>query len=214
MSPPAAQLLFELCFVCIRPILTNLFSVEHFCPLTIRVNRALTALDVRGNALGDGSTALAEAVSKHQQIVTFCEVPVKQMRDDALVELDLKQKGIGACGAMVVAHLLEFSRALNTLNLSDNKIGAYDRDGDNTAPWIPTPGGPNALFESLKANSTLTSLDFSKDYVDAAGAKGIAECIKVNKALNSVDLRSNQIPDEGKQQLRDAVREKSITLQL
>ena len=98
---------------------------------------------MRGNALGDGSTALAEAVSKNQQIVTFCEVPVKQMRDDALVELDLKQKDIGACGAMVVAHLLEFSRA-----------------------------------------------------------------------LNSVDLRFNQIPDEGKQQLRDAVKGKNTTLQL
>ena len=50
----------------------------------LAVNRSLTALDVRGNALGDGSTALAEVVSKNQQIVTFCEVPVKQMRDDAL----------------------------------------------------------------------------------------------------------------------------------
>ena len=86
-------------------------------------NRALTALDVRGNALGDGSTALAEGVSKNQHIVTFCEVPVKQMRDDTLVELDLKGKNIGACGAMVVAHLLEFSRALKSANLAYNDIG-------------------------------------------------------------------------------------------
>ena len=97
-------------------------------------NRALTALDVRGNALGDGSAALAEVVSKNQQIVTFCEVPVKQMRDDALVELDLKEKHIGACGAMVVAHLLEFSRALTSLNLDGNKIGA---------------GGAKAIADSL-----------------------------------------------------------------
>ena len=122
MSPPAAQLLFALCFVCIRPILTNLFSVEHFCPLNIRFNRALTALDVRGNALGGGSAALAEVVSKSQQIVAFCGVPVKQMRDDALVELDLEEQNIGACGAMVVAHLLEFSRALKSVDLRYNSI--------------------------------------------------------------------------------------------
>ena len=106
------------------------------------------------------------------------------------------------------------NRALNTLNLSDNKIGAYDRDGDGKAPWIPTPDGPNALFDSLKANTTLTALDFSKNHVDAAGAKGIAGCIKVNRALDSVDLRYNNIPDEGKQQLRDTVKGKNITLQL
>ena len=28
----AAQLLFELCFICIKPVLTNSFSAEHFCP--------------------------------------------------------------------------------------------------------------------------------------------------------------------------------------
>ena len=98
------------------------------------VNRALTALDVRRNALGDGSAALAEAVSKSRQIVTFCEVPVKQMRDDALTELDLSEKQIGACGAMVVAHLLEFSRALTSLNLEYNRIGA---------------GGAKAIADSL-----------------------------------------------------------------
>ena len=36
----------------------------------------------------------------------------------------------------------------------------------------------------------------------------------INRALNSVDLRLNQIPDEGKQQLRDAVEGKNTTLQL
>ena len=102
----------------------NLFSVEQICPLNIGVSRALTALDVRGNALGDGSAALAKVVSKSQQIVAFCEVPVKQMRDDVLTELDLSEKFIGACGAMVVAHLLEFSRALTSLSLFGNQIGA------------------------------------------------------------------------------------------
>ena len=80
------------------------------------------ALDVRCNNLGGGSAALAGAVSKSQQIETFCEVPVKRMRDDALTALDNSGKQIGACGAMVVAHLLEFSRVLKSVDLRYNPI--------------------------------------------------------------------------------------------
>ena len=100
----------------------------------LQVNRALTTLDVRFNDLGDGSAALAGAVSEHQQIKMFCEIPVKQLRDDALTELDLNDKRIGTCGAMVLAHLLKFSRALTSLDLRRNKIGA---------------GGARAIADSL-----------------------------------------------------------------
>ena len=92
--------------------------------IVLNFNRALTALDVRLNDLGDGSAALAGAVSEHQQIKMFCEIPVKQLRDDALTELGLYHKRIGTCGAMVLAHLLKFSRALTSLDLSSNRIGA------------------------------------------------------------------------------------------
>ena len=96
----------------------NLFDFSIF-------NRALTALDVRFNDLGDGSAALAGAVSEHQQIKMFCEIPVKQLRDDSLTELNLKDRRIGTCGTMVLAHLLKFSRALTSLNLYGNhQIGA------------------------------------------------------------------------------------------
>ena len=69
---------------------------------------------MRGNALGGGSAALAEVVSKSQQIVTFCEVPVKLMRDDTLTELDLSGEGLGACEAMVGRNywLESFQRAV------------------------------------------------------------------------------------------------------
>ena len=49
---------------------------------------------------------------------------------------------------------------------------------------------------------------------DLSGIQALAGALKVNRSLNSVDLRSNSIPDEGKQQLRDAVKDKNITLQL
>ena len=48
---------------------------------------------------------------------------------------------------------------------------------------------------------------------DLSGIQALADALKVNRALKSVDLRGNQIPEEGKQQLRDAASGKGITLQ-
>ena len=46
-----------------------------------------------------------------------------------------------------------------------------------------------------------------------SGVVALAEALEVN-SLTSVNLKDNDIPEEGKQQLRDAVGGKSITLQL
>ena len=64
----------------------------------------------------------------------FCNIPMKKMRGDSLVELDLSRNWIGAHGAMVIAPLLEFSRSLTSLNLFLNQIGA---------------GGAKAIADSL-----------------------------------------------------------------
>ena len=133
MSPPAALLLCEFCFVCIRPILTNLFSVEHFCPLNIRVNRALTTLDLRFNDIG---------------------VP-------------------------------------DGWSIERSKYGD---------------------FEHYKHTDGRTQKELPQG--TSSGVVALAESLKVNRALNSVDLSYNDIPDEGKQQLRNAVKGKKITLEL
>ena len=63
MSPPAAQLLCEFCFVCTGPILTNLFSAGHFCLLNIRVSRALASVNLKTNNIpGEVQQQLRDAV--------------------------------------------------------------------------------------------------------------------------------------------------------
>ena len=119
MSPPAAQLLLALCFVCIRPILTNLFSVEHFCPLNIRFNRALKSADFSANSIGDeGTAALSDALKTNSTLET----------------LDLRSNEVGAAGAQSLAGMLQVNRALTSLDLSHNGIGA---------------GGAKAIADSL-----------------------------------------------------------------
>ena len=90
----------------------------------LQFNRALNSLDLCNNNLGEASETIAQAVLQHPTMEIFCKIPMKKMREDSLAELDLSEKGIGAHGAMVVAHLLEFSRALTSLNLRFNGIGA------------------------------------------------------------------------------------------
>ena len=96
-----------------------------------------------------------------------------------------------------------FNRALKSAKVADNDIGDE---------------GAIAISAALETNSTLTSLNLKgRSYgtkITAKGAQAIAKMLEVNRALNSVDLRFNEIPDEGKQQLRDAVKGKNTTLQL
>ena len=108
MSPPAAQLLCGLCFVCVRLVLTNLFSVDHFCPLNIGFNRALKKLILSGNNIQDeGTAALSEALKSNNTLETL--------------ELDNNQ--IGVAGAQSLADMLQVNRSLNALDLRRNDIG-------------------------------------------------------------------------------------------
>ena len=119
----------------------NLLSVEHFCPLDIRVNRSLTSVNLLYNELGDGAAAVVAAAKQQGKIKTLCGITSGQ------AEVDLS--------------------------------------------W-------NTTRKSLREpDAVLLSFD-----------------LEFNRALNSVDLRWNKIPDEGKQQLRDTVKGKNVTLQL
>ena len=114
MSPPAAQLLCELCFVCVRPILTNVFSVEHFCPLNIGFNRALIKLSIGDNALGHGTQAICESLCHNDtlQSISFANLAGSD------------EFKVGAAGAKHVADMLKVNRALTGLCLWGNGVGA------------------------------------------------------------------------------------------
>ena len=122
----------------------------------------------------------------------------------------------GAAGAQSLAGMLQVNRALNTLDLSKNNIGGVSdlvtkdklqgtsfKKGDT----VQYNGQQCIVFKEEDDNGDLTVQDMS-------GVIALAESLKFNSALNSVDLRFNQIPDEGKQQLRDAVKGKNIKLEL
>ncbi len=70
-------------------------------------------VDVRSNNIaGDGAEHLSAAVLGNLKIEMFNEIPIKEMRADSFTELDLKGKGVGIEGGMVVAGLMPVMGAL------------------------------------------------------------------------------------------------------
>jgi hypothetical protein len=95
--------------------------LAHLVP----VMRALTRVDVRSNNIaGDGAEHLSAAVLGNLKIEMFNKIPIKEMRADSFTELDLKGKGVGVEGGMVIAGLMPVMGGLTVANLLGNQLDA------------------------------------------------------------------------------------------
>merc|ERR1712100_902912 len=104
--------------------------------------------------------------------------------------------------------MLVVNRSLTSVNLLKNDLG----DG---AAAVVAAGKQHGKIKTLCGIAEgKTEVSFYNESLKVPDAVLLSFDLEFNRALNSVDLRENSIPDEGKQQLRNAVREKSITLQL
>jgi hypothetical protein len=175
----------------------------------IPVMGALTCIDVRFNDIaGDGAAQLSAAVLGNLKIEMFNEIPIKEMRADTFTELDLKGKGVGVEGGMVVAGLIPDMGALTMLSLAENMLGEE---------------GTKAICEALEQNKTLKELDISGDKLDisggyegniggSAGAKHVAKMLRVNGGLTVIDLLYNKIDKESAKMLAEVAKQKGISL--
>ena len=122
----------------------------------LRVNGALTSLDIRSNNIaGDGAAQLSAAVLGNLKIEMFNEIPIKEMRANSITELDLKEKGLGVEGGMVVAGLLPVMGSLTSLNLGHNQLCGLDQFGQGTY----TAEGITAIADALRVNGALTKIE-------------------------------------------------------
>ena len=69
----------------------------------------------RNGITGEGAEQLAKAVLKHASLTDFCSIPLVGLRKNSVTELDLKEKGVGVPGAIVLSSLLLDASALVTL---------------------------------------------------------------------------------------------------
>ena len=81
----------------------------------------------------------------------FCGIPLASLRDNSITELDLRRKGVGVPGAIVLSKLLPSAAALKSLNLRYNNLGSK---------------AGAALADGLKGNSTLKELNLSLNHLN------------------------------------------------
>ena len=67
------------------------------------------------NITGDAADQLANAVFEHASMTDFCEIPLASLRENSVTELNLKAKGVGVPGAIVLSKLLPSAAALTSL---------------------------------------------------------------------------------------------------
>ena len=92
-------------------------------------NGALTRVDVRHNSIaGDGAAQLAAAVLGNLKIEMFNEIPIKAMRANSLMELDLNGEGVGIAGIMVVAGLIPVMGALTRVDVRFNNLSEQGKE--------------------------------------------------------------------------------------
>ena len=89
-------------------------------------------------------------------------------------QLHAKSNGLRAAGAQAFGEVLKTNKTLTVVDLSDNEIGVW-RESDYPYCVHPTPEGPAALAEGLKANQSVQQLHAQSNGLRAAGAQAIGE---------------------------------------
>ena len=160
----------------------------------------------------------------------ICGIPVQQLREDSVSELNLSNRGLHGPAAMLVAYLIPATSVLKNCDLLKNrfdvesakklaKIGA-EKDimlsgmtRDQTASHLEyqylQPADAILIASDLKFMAVLTTLNLWSNSIGDDGAKAIAEALKVNPVLTKLDLRWNNMGDAGEKAVRDAVKDRS-----
>ena len=66
---------------------------------------------------------LIEAVEAQGKLEVFCTIPVKELKDNSITELDVSKRNLGVDGAVVLSHYIKDNGELSSLNLLKNSIG-------------------------------------------------------------------------------------------
>jgi len=143
----------------------------------LKVNRVLINLHTSMNNIsGDAAQQLASAVLASASLEVYGAVPLKQLRDNTLTQLNFSNKLLDPTEAIVLAELVKISAVLTSLDLA-----RIDLDNDSAV----------AIAKALEVNAVLTEVNLSHNKIGASGASAIAKALKVNAVLTSLNLAGN-----------------------
>ena len=113
--------------------------------------------------------------------------------------------------------MLKVNKTLTMVDLSDNEIGAEvtERWSNGTVKSTkPTPEGPAALADGLKANQSVQQLHAQNNGLGPEGAKSFGSMLEHNNTLTLLNVSGNQMKAEGAAALADGLKANSVVQQL
>jgi Ran GTPase-activating protein (RanGAP) involved in mRNA processing and transport len=130
----------------------------------LKVNAVMKNISVAySNIVGEAAQQLAAAALGSLSLEVLSGVPIKELREDKLTELNLRSNGLGSTEGIVLAELIKFSAVLTNLDLKWNNIGDE---------------GAIAIAEALKVNAVLTKLNLKYNSMGDAGEKAVRDTVK------------------------------------
>jgi hypothetical protein len=148
----------------------------------------------------------------------ICGIPVQQLREDSVTELNLSNRGLHVPAAMLVAYLIPATSVLKNCNLLKNrfdvewakkiaKIGmekgimlsgmTRDQTEAGFSSQHLQPADAILISSDLKFMAVLTKLELWNNNIGDEGAKAIAEALKVNAVVTTLLLYGNNVGSEG-----------------
>ena len=149
---------------------------------------SLNIVNTRYNSIdGEAARELAAAVLASSSMIKFGEVPIKELRADALKTLDLKSKTLGPTEAIVLVGLLPVSQSLNVVDTRDNGI-----DGEAAKELAAAALASTSLItfgevpiKELRADA-LTTLDLQGKDLGPTEALVLAGLLPACRSLSKV----------------------------
>ena len=119
-----------------------------------------------------------------------CGIPVQQMREDRVTELNLSNRGLHVAAAMLVAYLIPATSVLKNFNLLKNSFSV------KTGTMLAKIGAEKGIMLSGMTRDQ-TKADFSNQNLQPADAILIASDLQFTAALTRLDIELNSIGPEG-----------------
>jgi Ran GTPase-activating protein (RanGAP) involved in mRNA processing and transport len=161
----------------------------------------------------------------------ICGIPVQQLREDSVTELNLSNRGLHVPAAMLVTSLIPATSVLRRCNLLHNrfdvesakklaKMGAEKgimlsgMTRNQTAAGLMgqrlQPADAILIASDLQFMAVVTTLYLNSNGIGDEGAMAIAEALKVNAVVNTLYLGGNCIGDEGAKAIAEALKVNAV----
>ncbi|KAF9335399.1 hypothetical protein BG006_000186 [Podila minutissima] len=173
---------------------------------------SILCLDLRQFRTSLGSKLLSTTMH-YDVLFRIRELPTMKLIHVLLPKAFVKLPSMQPKTPKTPPHLCKFSYELTTGSVGGKEFGrlAETLKTNSTLTTLNLKGssigdnGAQALAEALKTNSTLTTLNLEGNSIDDNGAQALAETLKTNSTLTTLNLEHNSIGDNGARALAEAL---------